>query len=105
MTSATQAVLRALLEHPTHQRYGLELSEAAGLETGTIHPILARLEKLHWLESCWEDLDPKEAGRPRRRYYQLTHDGAERARDALDRRVGATQTTPRLRPGLARGAP
>ena len=100
MTPATQAVLRALLDEPTQERYGLELSEAANLETGTIHPILARLEKLGWVDSKWEELDPKEAGRPRRRYYRLTPDGAELACDALAHSSSHEQPFVRLRPGL-----
>lgn len=101
MTGATQAVLRAMLVEPTHERYGLELSEAAGLETGTVHPILARLEKLGWIASRWEELDPQQAGRPRRRYYRLTSDGAEFARDALAAAAGTARTA--LRAGLAGG--
>ena len=83
MTLQTQLVLRAMLENPTHELYGLQISQAAGLATGTIHPILARLEGLGWLESRWEDINPAEEGRPRRRYYRLSSDGAERARRAL----------------------
>ena len=45
-----------------------------------------------WLESRWEDpAEHEAAGRPRRRYYRFTPDGAERARLALEpaRRPGA----------------
>jgi PadR family transcriptional regulator, regulatory protein PadR len=83
MTIPTQLVLRALLERPTREMYGLEICAAAGLASGTIHPILARLEGLGWLESRWEDVDPAAEGRPKRRYYRLSPDGAERARLAL----------------------
>jgi DNA-binding PadR family transcriptional regulator len=83
MTIPTQLVLRAMLAEPTQEMYGLQICEAAGLPSGTIHPILARLEGLGWLESRWEDANPAEEGRPRRRYYKLTEDGAERARIAL----------------------
>ena len=83
MTLQTQLVLKALLDQPTHELYGLQISHAAGLATGTIHPILARLEGLGWLESHWEDIDPVVEGRPRRRYYRLSPDGAEQARAAL----------------------
>jgi DNA-binding PadR family transcriptional regulator len=99
MTIPTQLVLRALLAEPTREMYGLEICAEAGLPSGTIHPILARLAGLGWLESQWEDIEPKDEGRPRRRYYKLTKDGAERARIAL-----AQATTPltavgaRLRP-------
>ena len=85
MTLPTQLVLRALLEDPGTERYGLEIGDAAGLPSGTIHPILARLERLGWVESRWEVVDPREAGRPARRYYRLTTDGVELARDGLAR--------------------
>lgn len=85
MTIPTQLVLRVLLEDPQQERYGLEISDAAGLATGTVHPILARLEGAGWLESWWEDVDPRQAGRPPRRYYRLTGAGVESARDGLAR--------------------
>jgi DNA-binding PadR family transcriptional regulator len=84
MTIPTQLVLRALLDDPAQEKYGLQLCGEAGLPSGTIHPILARLEReFGWLTSRWEDTDPAEKGRPRRRFYRLTEDGAERARIAL----------------------
>ena len=83
MTLSTQLVLRALLAEPTREMYGLEICQAAELPSGTIHPILARLEGYGWLESRWEDIEPTEEGRPRRRYYRLSPTGAERARAAL----------------------
>ncbi len=83
MTLSTQAVLRALLEDPTVDRYGLEVSAATGLPSGTLHPILARLEHLGWVESDWETIDPMKEGRPRRRYYRLTADGLASARMAM----------------------
>lgn len=84
MTLPTQLVLRALLADPAKEKYGLEICAEAGLPSGTIHPILARLHGYGWLEYRWEDADPHEQGRPRRRYYKLTQAGAARARHALD---------------------
>lgn len=83
MTIPTQRVLRALLAEPTRERYGVEIGAEAGLPSGTIHPILARLEGVRWLESRWESIDPREQGRPARRYYRLTASGVELARQAL----------------------
>lgn len=83
MTVQVQLVLRELLAEPTKEMYGLQICQAAGLPSGTIHPILARLERLGWIESRWEDAAPQQEGRPRRRYYRMTTDGAERARIAL----------------------
>src|SRR5262249_12284748 len=71
--------LRALLADPQAELYGVEIGEAAGLPSGTVHPILARLEGLRWVQSRWEDIDPKGAGRPARRYYRLTAAGAQAA--------------------------
>ncbi|MEW1837696.1 helix-turn-helix transcriptional regulator [Nonomuraea angiospora] len=100
MTLPTQLVLQALLEDPTREMYGLEICAAVSLPTGIIHPILARFEGIGWLESRWEEADPHQQGRPRRRYYRLTPDGIEYARDALAR--AHTKVT-RL-PGLDGGA-
>ena len=100
MTLQTQLVLRAMLQQPTKELYGLQISQLAGLATGTIHPILARLESLGWLESRWEDIDPTREGRPKRRYYQLSADGAEQARKAL---AGARTSLSGLLPGLSSG--
>jgi PadR family transcriptional regulator, regulatory protein PadR len=93
MTLQTQLVLRALLDKPAEPRYGLEVCELAGLPSGTVYPILARLEQAGWAESAWEDPAAHEAeGRPRRRYYQLTKEGAELARHALAATYRARKT-------------
>jgi PadR family transcriptional regulator, regulatory protein PadR len=83
MTLQTQAVLRVLLDHPLQQHYGLEISKAAGLPSGSLYPMLAKLERIGWVASDWEQVDEHEVGRPRRRYYQLTPDGAVRAEEVL----------------------
>jgi PadR family transcriptional regulator, regulatory protein PadR len=94
MTITVQLVLRAMLAEPTREMYGLQICQEVGLPSGTIHPILARLEGLGWAESRWEDVVPHDEGRPRRRYYRLTEDGAERARIAIAK---ATTTITGLR--------
>ncbi|WP_234021864.1 MULTISPECIES: PadR family transcriptional regulator [unclassified Streptomyces] len=92
MTMQTQLVLKELLQRPTEAQYGLTVGQAVGLQSGTIHPILARLQRAGILESYWEDPDEHAAAdppRPRRRYYKFTTDGAEQARLAL---AGAHQS-------------
>jgi PadR family transcriptional regulator, regulatory protein PadR len=101
MTLPTQLVLKALLEDPGAERYGLEIGHTAGLPSGTIHPILARLERLGWVESRWEDVDPSEAGRSARRYYRLTTDGVELARDGLARAYRPSTRLTRPQPGTS----
>jgi len=99
MTLPTQLVLRALLARPADEMYGLQICAEAGLPSGTIHPILARLEALGWLESSWEDTASAHSeGRPRRRYYRLTSDGAERARLALAQATTPVSAIAGLRP-------
>lgn len=104
MTLPTQLVLRTLLAEPTQEMYGLQICAEAGLPSGTIHPILARLEVLGWLESRWEDeADARGEGRPRRRYYKMTTDGAERARIAMAQATTSVSAIARLRTGPAGG--
>jgi DNA-binding PadR family transcriptional regulator len=69
-----------LLADPAAERYGLQLMQATGLPSGTLYPILVRLERAGWVESRWEQTDPSADGRPKRRYYRLTADGAVEAR-------------------------
>ena len=103
MTIPTQLVLRSLLADPVRELYGVEIGDQAGLPSGTVHPILARLEGVRWVESRWEDVDPRVEGRPARRYYRLTATGAENARQALarayrGRRAGASPIPVRDQP-------
>jgi len=98
MTIPTQLVLRALLADPAKELYGVEIGTAAGPPSGTVHPILARLETVGWLTSRWEDIDPRAEGRPARRYYRLTPDGVELAHSALARAYTATARPAWLRP-------
>jgi DNA-binding PadR family transcriptional regulator len=101
MTLQTQLVLGAMLAEPALERYGLQLCAETGLPSGTIYPIVARLEQLGWVESRWEEPGEHIAeGRPRRRYYRLTDDGAALARAALAR-VDRARRQPRF--GLVTG--
>jgi PadR family transcriptional regulator, regulatory protein PadR len=102
MTLQTQAVLRVLLDHPLQEHYGLEISKAAGLPSGSLYPTMAKLEGAGWVSSDWEQVDPHTVGRPRRRYYKLTPDGAEMAErvlaDTLERLSPQSRRRGRLRP-------
>ncbi|GAA1645474.1 hypothetical protein GCM10009764_78800 [Nocardia ninae] len=94
MTVQTLQVLQALLERPADEHYGLKISEQSGLPTGSIYPILTRLETAGWVTSQWEDIDESAEGRRRRRFYQLTRDGTAAARDEvaeMQRRLNAVQ--------------
>lgn len=84
ITLQTIEILSAMLDDPYEQWYGLELAKASSLKPGTIYPALARLESAGWLSSYWEEVDPSEVGRPRRRLYRLTGEGADSARAVVD---------------------
>ncbi len=104
MTLSTQLVLQAMLTDPGTEMYGLQICQAVELPSGTIHPILARLEGCGWLESRWEDIDPEKEGRPRRRYYRLSSEGVEHASAALARaRTSRVQLSRLLHGSLAGG--
>lgn len=77
----TLCLLDALLVHPMSWHHGYALSQETGLASGTLYPILMRLEKLQWLETRWED--PGTVGRPPRHLYRLTSDGRAWAREEL----------------------
>ncbi len=83
MTVQTQMILQALLRDPARALYGLELAEDTGLLPGTAYPILMRLENEGWVTSWWEDISPEAEGRPRRRYYRMTVNGAAQAAAAI----------------------
>ena len=85
MTTPRVLVLQALLDKPGDERYGLELALEAGIEPGTVYPILVTFETAGWLTSRAEEIDVHAEGRPRRRYYKLTADGCAAGRDALAR--------------------
>jgi DNA-binding PadR family transcriptional regulator len=83
MTTSVLKVVSAFLTDPTAERYGLDLMQHTGLASGTLYPILVRLERAGWLSSQWEDIDPVAEGRPSRRYYRMTPLGVADARREL----------------------
>ena len=83
ITAQTLRVLTAVLSRPQEQIYGLEIVRSASLASGTVYPVLARLELAGWLTSEWEAVDPAIVGRPKRRVYRLTALGEAEARAIL----------------------
>src|SRR5208283_1316461 len=83
LTSQTLKILALFMSHIEDEISGAEAGRATGLASGTLYPILLRLEEAGWVESRWEAEDPHELGRPRRRFYRVTGVGARRAQSAL----------------------
>ena len=83
LTFATAAILQALAGGCRH---GFEVMDATGLPSGTVYPALRRLESLGLVRSAWEEeATAHAAGRPRRRYYELTAAGLDAAAVARER--------------------
>lgn len=98
MTRQTLDILAVMSEDPLVERYGLEIAKATGLKSGTMYPSLARLEEAGILASRWEDVDARTVGRPRRRLYSLTAEGARIASLELRRGASSRATETVLRP-------
>ncbi len=105
MTIPVAKVLAALLADPEAPRYGLDLMKLTGLPSGTLYPVLHRLQAAGWLVAEWEDVDPVAAGRPARRYYLLTADGVRAARPALAELRALAPGSPSPRGVAPTGAP
>ena len=73
VTLPTTLVLQALAFG--HQ-YGFDVMDATGLPSGTVYPVLRRLEKEGLVRADWEDPQAaRDEQRPPRRYYELTGAG------------------------------
>lgn len=83
LTQPAFKVLRFLLQRPREGCYGAEIVKVTKVGSGTLYPMLARLEAAGWLTSEWELTDPCLLGRPQRRIYRLTEAGWKLARSAL----------------------
>jgi DNA-binding PadR family transcriptional regulator len=82
MTSATESVLRILLSEGS-PLWGLRIIQKTGLASGTIYPMLARLEGYGWVAAEW---DIESGPGPRRRLYSITDEGRLAAARALAER-------------------
>lgn len=92
-----RALLAELAEAGSDWRHGYDLAQSTGLRSGTLYPLLIRLEGQGYLEAEWQP--PTSPGRPPRHAYRLTAAGRELAR----REAAAARAArpPRLRGGEA----
>jgi PadR family transcriptional regulator, regulatory protein PadR len=73
LTYTTTLVLHALANGFCH---GFDVIDVTGLASGTVYPILRRLESERLVSARWEDVAiAREEQRPPRRYYELTGAG------------------------------
>lgn len=105
LTGALERVLCVFLADPSAGRYGYDLMKAARLPSGTLYPMLARLEAEGLVTSAWEEPRQDASGRPPRKFYKLSGEGLRVARLEL---AGASMNAARpagSRGGVRRPAP
>lgn len=74
-------MLRALAAPALQVRFGYEIMEETGLTSGSVYPILHRLEEAGWLSSGAEPSPIQ--GKPPRRCYRFTELGRAEAAKVL----------------------
>jgi DNA-binding PadR family transcriptional regulator len=73
MTYPTALVLQALA---SGYHYGFDIMDVTGLASGTVYPILRRLDREGLVRSRWERAEvAHREQRPPRRYYEVTQAG------------------------------
>lgn len=70
-------VLAVLLDARGQWSHGYEVARLADVKSGTLYPLLIRLEAQGYLEAEWQP--PTEGGRPPRHAYRLTASGVQLA--------------------------
>jgi PadR family transcriptional regulator, regulatory protein PadR len=84
LTGTVTKVLAALQRAGEDGSYGREIAEDASVSRTTIYDVLARIERAGWATSAWEDIEPSEEKRPRRRVYRLTGAGEQVALQTIE---------------------
>jgi PadR family transcriptional regulator, regulatory protein PadR len=105
LTGPLERVLRVLVADPTAEHYGYDLMKATRLPSGTLYPMLARLQQEGLVDAQWEDQRPDAAGRPPRKYYRLTAEGARVARLELAQAAPPSGSTRHVAARPAQGTP
>jgi PadR family transcriptional regulator, regulatory protein PadR len=73
LSSQARVLLATLLAAGERWSYGYELASRTGTKSGTLYPLLIRLEAQGYLEAEWQR--PAASGRPPRHAYRLTATG------------------------------
>lgn len=87
LTRNTLKLFSVFVNNPERDFYGLEISEMTGIAYGSLLPLLIRLEEAAWLEGAWENIDPSEKGRPKRKYFRMSEESMGKAKELVSREV------------------
>ena len=70
--------------------------DATGLPSGTVYPILSRVDRRGLVAASWEDPEShRSEGRPARKYYRLTAEGRVALSGAVERMRALGRPLPR----------
>jgi PadR family transcriptional regulator, regulatory protein PadR len=73
LSPAARTTLAVMAEAGRRWLHGYDLCRQSGIKSGTLYPLLIRLEEQAYLEAEWQA--PAEPGRPPRHAYRLTAAG------------------------------
>jgi hypothetical protein len=82
----TVAFLRILAFFITHEKNfycGSDVMKQLNLPSGTIYPLLIRMTRAGWLNRELEDVNPKEVGRPAKRFYRISSTGLKEGKKLI----------------------
>ena len=104
LTYPTAMVLQSLANG---YHYGFDILDVTDLPSGTVYPILRRLDEEGLVKSKWEKAEiAHRENRPPRRYYEITKWGDKTLAEALKRFRAVEDAIPKagrkLRPARAR---
>lgn len=89
--------LTVFVNNPSDKFSGADICNATKLMSGTVYPLLFRMEEKGWLLGTWEQT---EEGKQPRKVYVLTRPGLDRGRDILSTHL----PQPRLEQSFGVGA-
>lgn len=82
LSEHARSLLSVLADAGGRWSYGYELASLTGIRSGTLYPLLIRLEGQGYLEAEWQQ--PAASGRPPRHAYRLTAAGLALARSEAE---------------------
>ncbi len=96
LSLAAVTVLKAIADGT---RYGFDIMDVTGFPSGTVYPILGRMEKAELVRARWEAVGTaRKDKRPPRRYYEISGLGARVLSQSIEhyRTVGGLLPAPSL---------